>query len=399
MADSGPLRIGELSRRSGVSPELLRAWERRYGLLSPARSKGGLRLYSSDDLERVRTMQRLLAEGMAAAEAATLVIGDLPLPDAPLLDPDSAIAELRDALDAFDEPAAQTVLDRLFAAATVDLVLFEVVVPFLHDLGDRWERGDASVAQEHFAASVIRGRMLGLARGWGLGVGPLVLIACLAGEQHDLGALAFGLALRSRGWRISYFGADTPLETIDACGRVARATSYRRGGGHGRPRSAGRSGARGARRQVSRRSRRRRRRYGRAQRRRASTRRRPRRRSRTRHRAHCMSDEQTTPRSQRLKRQRNSRHRHVTFQMDCAGRLAGSALSGQLPDRASDRGSAHLRARRGIEDPKHPLNRREISNPPPADRHPWRATSTESRFRSRRQRSVYLCCRSFKAKP
>jgi DNA-binding transcriptional MerR regulator len=215
VADSGPLRIGELSRRSGVSPELLRAWERRYGLLSPARSKGGLRLYSSDDLERVRTMQRLIAEGMAAAEAATLVIGDLPPPDAPLLDPDSAIAELRDALDAFDEPAAQTVLDRLFAAATVDLVLFEVVVPFLHDLGDRWERGDASVAQEHFAASVIRGRMLGLARGWGLGVGPLAVIACLAGEQHDLGALAFGLALRSRGWRISYFGADTPLETIE----------------------------------------------------------------------------------------------------------------------------------------------------------------------------------------
>ena len=214
MADSGPLRIGELSRRSGVSPELLRAWERRYGLLSPARSKGGLRLYSSDDLERVRTMQRLIAEGMAAAEAATRVIGDLPLPDAPVLDPDSAIAELRDALDAFDEPAAQTVLDRLFAAATVDLVLFEVIVPFLHDLGDRWERGEASVAQEHFAASVIRGRMLGLARGWGLGVGPVALVACLAGEQHDLGALAFGLALRSRGWRISYFGADTPVETI-----------------------------------------------------------------------------------------------------------------------------------------------------------------------------------------
>jgi methanogenic corrinoid protein MtbC1 len=183
-------------------------------LLSPTRSKGGLRLYSSDDLERVRTMQRLLAEGMAAAEAATLVIGDPQLLDAPLLDPESAIAELRHALDGFDEPAAQTVLDRLFATATLDLVLSEVVIPFLHDLGDRWERGEASVAQEHFAASVIRGRMLGLTRGWGVGVGPVALIACLAGEQHDLGALAFGLALRSRGWRISYFGADTPLETI-----------------------------------------------------------------------------------------------------------------------------------------------------------------------------------------
>jgi DNA-binding transcriptional MerR regulator len=211
----GPLRIGELSRRAGVSPELLRAWERRYGVLSPARSKGGLRLYSLDDLERVRTMQRLIGEGMAAAEAATFVTEGVPPADAPLLNPESAIADLRGALDGFDEPAAQTVLDRLLATATVDLVLFEVIVPFLRDLGDRWERGEASVAQEHFAASVLRGRMLGLARGWGLGAGPLALIACLAGEQHDLGALAFGLALRSRGWRISYFGADTPLETIE----------------------------------------------------------------------------------------------------------------------------------------------------------------------------------------
>ena len=64
------LRIGELSRRSGVSPELLRAWERRYGLLDPTRSKGGLRLYSADDLERVQTMRRYLDGGMAAAEAA-----------------------------------------------------------------------------------------------------------------------------------------------------------------------------------------------------------------------------------------------------------------------------------------------------------------------------------------
>jgi DNA-binding transcriptional MerR regulator len=218
--DSGRLRIGELSRRSGVSPELLRAWERRYGLLSPIRSKGGLRLYSADDLGRVQAMQRLLAEGMAAAEAASVVAGHASAPDAPLLDPTRAIAELRAALDAFDEPAAQALLDQLFATATVDLVLSTVIVPFLHDLGDRWERGEASVAQEHFAGSVIRGRMLGLARGWGLGVGPVALLACLAGEQHDLGALAFGLALRSRGWRVSYFGADTPLETIKSAAEL-----------------------------------------------------------------------------------------------------------------------------------------------------------------------------------
>ena len=70
--DSGHLRIGELARRVGVSTELLRAWERRYGLLEPARSDGGYRLYSDSDVARVEAMQAQLAEGLSAAEAARL---------------------------------------------------------------------------------------------------------------------------------------------------------------------------------------------------------------------------------------------------------------------------------------------------------------------------------------
>ena len=216
MAEPSVFRIGELSRRSGVSPELLRAWERRYGLLDPTRSKGGLRLYSPDDLERVQTMQRYLNAGMAAAEAATLVSrAGLRQLEAPGIDATSARRELAAALDAFDESRAQAILDELLAAATLDTVLSDVVLPFLDELGRRWESGEASVAQEHFASSVLRGRMLGLARGWGRGLGPIALVACLPGEQHDLGVIAFGLALRARGWRIAYFGADTPLETIE----------------------------------------------------------------------------------------------------------------------------------------------------------------------------------------
>jgi MerR family transcriptional regulator, light-induced transcriptional regulator len=88
------------------------------------------------------------------------------------------------------------------------------VVPYLHELGDRWERGEASVAQEHFATSVLRGRLLGLARGWDRGLGPRVLLACAPGERHDLGLLAFGLALRARGFRIFYLGADTPIDSV-----------------------------------------------------------------------------------------------------------------------------------------------------------------------------------------
>jgi len=212
LADPGLLRIGELSRRSGVSPELLRAWERRYGVLRPTRSAGGLRLYSADDLARVQAMQQHLAEGVAAAEAATLVsrelAGDV------VHDLAAARRELDAALSNFDERRAHAVMDSLLAQLSLDVVLRDVVVPYLHELGDRWSRGDASVAEEHFASSLLRGRLLGLARGWGVGLGPRVVLACAPGEQHDLGLIAFGLALRARGWRIVYLGPDTPLESV-----------------------------------------------------------------------------------------------------------------------------------------------------------------------------------------
>jgi DNA-binding transcriptional MerR regulator/methylmalonyl-CoA mutase cobalamin-binding subunit len=218
MADEDAnLRIGELSRRSGVSPELLRAWERRYDLLRPGRSAGGLRLYSSADLERVRLMRHHMTQGLAAREAAALAVR--PTATA-AFDPRSARAALGRATDAFDEPLAQAVIDDLLAVATVDALLSEVVVPYLHELGERWERGEVSIAQEHFASNVLRGRLLGLARGWGRGTGPRALLACPEGERHDLGLIAFGLALRERGWRIDYLGSDTPAESIAEAARV-----------------------------------------------------------------------------------------------------------------------------------------------------------------------------------
>jgi DNA-binding transcriptional MerR regulator len=224
MAEQAHLRIGEISRRSGVSAELLRAWERRYGLLRPQRSAGGLRLYSSGDLDRVRAMQRHMSQGLAAREAAALVgqataEAARPRIEAPLFAPERARANLGDALEAFDEPRAQAVFDALLSVATLDTLLSHVVLPYLHDIGDRWERGELSVAQEHFASNVLRGRLLGLARGWGRNDGPRALLACPEGERHDLGLIAFGLALRERGWRIDYLGPDTPVESLEEAAR------------------------------------------------------------------------------------------------------------------------------------------------------------------------------------
>jgi methanogenic corrinoid protein MtbC1 len=126
--------------------------------------------------------------------------------------PDSS--SLADALERFDEPAAQAAFDRALAALSLDALLRDLLIPYLHDLGERWEAGTATVAQEHFATSVVRGRLLGLARSWGQGVGPLAVLACAPGELHDLPLIAFGLALRARGWRIAYLGPDTPLGTL-----------------------------------------------------------------------------------------------------------------------------------------------------------------------------------------
>jgi DNA-binding transcriptional MerR regulator len=223
VSDPGRLRIGELSRRSGVSPELLRAWERRYRLLRPVRSAGGLRLYSLDDLERVRAMQHHLARGLAAAEAAALATEQAASIEQVGTSLGEAKRDLSAALADFDEARAQAVLDHLLATSTADTVVASVLMPYLQELGERWTNGDASVAQEHFASSVLRGRLLGLARGWGRGLGPRIVLACAPGEQHDLGLLAFGLALHARGWRIVYLGSDTPLSSVSDAAHAADA--------------------------------------------------------------------------------------------------------------------------------------------------------------------------------
>src|SRR5271165_6574959 len=163
------LRIGELSRRLGVSDHVLRAWENRYGLLQPVRSPGGFRLNSEADERRIRRMQAYLADGLSAAEAArTTLSGDASTPPGRPAGPPLAAsagnglsAALRQALDAFDEPAAQAVLDRLLADLSVPAVLRDVVLPYLAELGERWQRGTASVAMEHFASN-----------------GPQALLAC-----------------------------------------------------------------------------------------------------------------------------------------------------------------------------------------------------------------------------
>ncbi len=210
-ASPGPLRIGAFARRVGVSPELLRAWERRYGLLDPIRSEGGFRLYTAEDAERVGRMQRALAEGLSAAEAARSALAQPGRGEEPL---EGARRRLLAAVRGYDEPPLQSALDDALAGFALETVLRELVLPALRQIGDEWERGELEVGQEHFASNLVRERLLALARLWSRGGGPLAILACAPGERHDIGLIAFGLVLRSHGWRILFLGADTPLAAL-----------------------------------------------------------------------------------------------------------------------------------------------------------------------------------------
>ena len=230
------VRIGELSRRVGVSPDVLRAWERRYGVLSPHRSPSGQRLYTAADEQRVRRMQESIHSGYSPRVAARLAVHEAGVlakdqeavaiegPDLPALE---ELAErLRDSLFALSDGLANRTLDQLLTGHGVETVVVRVVLPLLHEIGERWARDELTVGQEHFASALLVGRLRALARGWDDGDGPRVLAACPAGEAHDLGLLCFSLLMRERGLRITYLGASVPSDSLfDAAERVRPAVA------------------------------------------------------------------------------------------------------------------------------------------------------------------------------
>jgi DNA-binding transcriptional MerR regulator len=213
----GGHRIGEFARRVGVTPELLRAWEQRYGLLRPVRTSGGFRLYGEEDAERVARMRRALDEGLSAAEAARVALETAPGPDGLIED---ARERLMSAIESYDEAGLQAALDDALAAFGLESFVCDLILPTLTAVGRGWEQGRFEISQEHFASNLIRGRLLSLARLWGRGSGPLALLACAPGERHDISLLAFGLTLRSYGWRILFLGAETPLSTLEDTART-----------------------------------------------------------------------------------------------------------------------------------------------------------------------------------
>jgi DNA-binding transcriptional MerR regulator len=227
--DAPAIRIGELARRAGIPAATLRAWERRYGVVRPQRTEGGYRLYTSDDERRLRKMVDLISHGLAPAEAAREATR---ADDEPAAAPaearsvatpsDVAPQALRDelvrAVRALDEAGTHRILDRALAAYGASGLVERVVLPSLRGIGELWQEGDLSVAQEHFGSEVIRSRLQALARESGGRGAPRIVLACPPGESHDLPLSALGLMLHDGGYPVAMLGTDTPVSTLaDAC--------------------------------------------------------------------------------------------------------------------------------------------------------------------------------------
>lgn len=216
---------------TGIAPATLRAWERRYGVLSPGRSDGGYRLYSERDIATLRWLKNQVDAGVSISRAVALLTirrqaGETPElevermagPAAPaetVRCPNAIIDELVAALSSFQEVRAEAILSEAFALHPVDVVVEEIITPTLTEIGEGWHRGEVSIVQEHFATAFLRRRLTSLFDAYPQPASGLLAITGSApSEWHDIGALMVSLALRRHGWRVIYLGQNVPAEHL-----------------------------------------------------------------------------------------------------------------------------------------------------------------------------------------
>jgi DNA-binding transcriptional MerR regulator/methylmalonyl-CoA mutase cobalamin-binding subunit len=214
--ETGQYRIAVVAELTGVPEPTLRAWERRYDIPSPTRSASGYRLYSDREVEQVRRMRALCASGIAVAQAAKLVARSRREPASKRSSKDafaSAADALVEAVERFDDEALDREVRRLPYVGPANMVVERVIVPALRTVGDRWLAGELSVAQEHLVSQKLGAVLRDFLR-LAPGGDQAVLVACLADEQHDLGALAVAVHAAMGGVRPVFFGARTPPDAL-----------------------------------------------------------------------------------------------------------------------------------------------------------------------------------------
>lgn len=218
--------IKQAAARAGVSVPVLRAWERRYGIVTPGRTASNYRQFDDASIARLRAMRSMVDAGWSpSAAAAAILAGEAPdgvdagdvapshTDDAGVPAGDDLGARLVGAAAALDAAGVDRVLDELFARGSFERVASELLFPALERLGDAWARGEVSVAGEHLASAAVHRRLaLALEAAGPPLPGRPILVGLPSGGRHELGALAFAVAARRAGLPIAYLGPDLPIE-------------------------------------------------------------------------------------------------------------------------------------------------------------------------------------------
>ncbi len=204
--------VGHVSRLTGIRPDSLRAWERRYGVVVPDRTASGYRVYDEEDVARLRRMADLVASGARPSLAAEQVrSGDLGSPRPDMSFP--AVDALVEAARRLDRAALDTALDSGFAAAPFEDVFDQWLAPSLTRLGEAWASEDVDVSGEHFVTTAVHRRLSTAFEGAGSGAGALVVVGLPPGARHEFAALGFAACLRRKGVDVRYLGSDLPVDS------------------------------------------------------------------------------------------------------------------------------------------------------------------------------------------
>lgn len=235
-ADEPRYRIGMVAKKTGIAAHTLRAWERRYGSLTPGRMAGGGRLYSEEDVARLALLKQLTDHGHAIgsiagrpSEELVRMLSEARKPDERTLPLDRLAVEIMRerflaAVVAFDVNAAARVLAHAGLVMTPREFVCNLLAPLFHEIGERWGRGELSIAHEHAASNLLRTELGALLRSaTSLQNGRTLVAATLSGEQHEFGALLASLLAAAHGHRVIYLGANLPVQDIVRAVREARA--------------------------------------------------------------------------------------------------------------------------------------------------------------------------------
>jgi DNA-binding transcriptional MerR regulator len=204
------------ARLTGLTPELLRAWERRYGVVEPSRTPGGTRRYSAADLERLRLVKAAVDSGRRIGQVARLDLAEL-RSSAVVAEPRSAghLDDILSSLGSLEGAGLHRQLSLQLSALGPTRFAREVAIPLVREIGERWASGQIGIAQEHLGSGVLRSLLGSALQPTAISLlGPRIVFATPAGEQHELGLLMAALTALGAGANPVYLGAELPVEEL-----------------------------------------------------------------------------------------------------------------------------------------------------------------------------------------